>query len=211
VRTGSAKAVHWSRSCCSCSGVSWSRCLRRQAAHFGWAAGAIPSSTSASGRSVACRCWSNPRQRLGQVRLGDPARAGDRGYVGEVTPASVGSAALDRGDDLLGEHHVIGITEELEVIAEEPRQVHRNGCRPDRVTEVDGQVHRDPGAGQPRLHMHPDAAVATLLADHLPSGRGRVEDQPVPHHQGLERRRAKSRLCRTLTLRQVRVPGYRRS
>ena len=75
---------------------------------------AVRSHATVSGDAVVC---------LTQIAGGDLARSREGGDVDEVTPARVGSAPVDRGDDLLGQHHVVGVAAQSNGPAEEQRDI----------------------------------------------------------------------------------------
>ena len=81
----------------------------------------------------------------------DVARVGrvggeQRADVDEVAPAGVGGASLQGGDDLLGEDHGDGVSDDLYRLgSEESWNVDHCRFGPDGVAEVDVEVEVEPG------------------------------------------------------------------
>ena len=97
----------------------------------------------------------------------------------EVPPSRVGHAALESRDDLLGQHHVVGVAEQGDDIARKPRQLAGFGRWPDRVAEVDVDVDRDSRTRQSRFEVNADPGVVDLVTTRTIRRRISAGDLPA--------------------------------
>jgi hypothetical protein len=99
--------------------------------------------------------------------------------VGEVAPAGVDGASLQRGHDLLGQDHAQRVSGHCDHPAEQARDVHQSRNRPHRVTDIDIDVEPQPGCRQRAAHRDANPGVPIFFPNRLRLGTDCVVGQAV--------------------------------
>ena len=151
----------------------------------------------------------NKSNRFADLERAHRVLSGHHIYVREIAPSGVCGSALHGGDERFGNDHGLRVTRHFDGrVAEEARQRHRGGRRPDDVADVDVNVENNPRSSECTRDGHSNSAVNIPFSNCFGSRRT-VHPSVLPglREDVVDERPDTVEIVREVTRRQIDITG----